>query len=229
MVLALLLIFCSVFLCGEKEAGYASQNAGMTDIRVGLSALYGGKTQIKISNTKIGLGYCIKDSYQTDLEFASSTGFVFTPERVAAVIRNLGVSALPVAIYRNYWRVYVGGTATAEQAEQIYAKIKDRFGYSYSVLMPDNGHRVLVRADRYEFLIDGEKKKAYPQFKALDLDGKGNAVLDLGERRYRGRIEIGCFGKNSVTAVKLPFGGVKGAGCMCAQLCAYEGGLQCGF
>ena len=47
-------------------------------------------------------------------------------ERVAAVIRNLGVSALPVAIYRNYWRVYVGGTATAEQAEQIYAKIKDR-------------------------------------------------------------------------------------------------------
>ena len=144
MVLALLLIFCSVFLCGEKEAGYASQNAGMTDIRVGLSALYGGKTQIKISNTKIGLGYCIKDSYQTDLEFASSTGFVFTPaagyyyslaktyssyanaERVAAVIRNLGVSALPVAIYRNYWRVYVGGTATAEQAEQIYAKIKDR-------------------------------------------------------------------------------------------------------
>ena len=32
MVLALLLIFCSVFLCGEKEAGYASQNAGMTDI-----------------------------------------------------------------------------------------------------------------------------------------------------------------------------------------------------
>lgn len=221
MVLALLLIFCSVFLCGEKEAGYASQNAGMTDIRVGLSALYGGKTQIKISNTKIGLGYCIKDSYQTDLEFASSTGFVFTPaagyyyslaktyssyanaERVAAVIRNLGVSALPVAIYRNYWRVYVGGTATAEQAEQIYAKIKDRFGYSYSVLMPDNGHRVLVRADRYEFLIDGEKKKAYPQFKALDLDGKGNAVLDLGERRYRGRIEIGCFGKNSVTAVNI--------------------------
>lgn len=112
-----------LLLSSAQKAPAASQIA-MTDIRVGLAALYGEKSEIKISNSKIGLGYCINDSYQTDLELSSSTGFVFTPasgyyyslaktyssyanaERAAAVIRGLGVSAWPVAIYRNYWRVY---------------------------------------------------------------------------------------------------------------------------
>lgn len=214
------IILLLLFSKTGKESAVGAVNQ-MTDIRVGLSALYGEKTEIKISNAKIGLGYCINDSYQTDLELSSSTGFVFTPaagyyyslaktyasyanaERVAAVIRNLGVSAWPVAVYRNYWRVYVGGTATQGQAEEVYAKIKDRYGYNYSALMPDNGHRVLVQADRYAFMIDGERKGAYPQFKALTADASGNAVLSLGSRSYRGRIEIGCYGKKSVTAVNV--------------------------
>lgn len=209
-----------LLLSSAQKAPAASQIA-MTDIRVGLAALYGEKSEIKISNSKIGLGYCINDSYQTDLELSSSTGFVFTPasgyyyslaktyssyanaERAAAVIRGLGVSAWPVAIYRNYWRVYVGGNASRAQAEAVYAKIKDRFGYSYSLLMPDNVQRVLVQADRYAFLLDGEKKGAYPQFKALTADTKGNYILNLGSRSYRGRIEIGCYGKKSVTAVNI--------------------------
>ena len=154
------IILLLLFSKTGKESAVGAVNQ-MTDIRVGLSALYGEKTEIKISNAKIGLGYCINDSYQTDLELSSSTGFVFTPaagyyyslaktyasyanaERVAAVIRNLGVSAWSVAVYRNYWRVYVGGTATQGQAEEVYAKIKDRYGYNYSALMPDNGATLL--------------------------------------------------------------------------------------
>lgn len=219
-LLAGLLLLLLVFSAAEKAPAAASPIV-MTDIRVGLAALYSEKSEIKISNSKIGLGYCINDSYQTDLELSSSTGFVFTPangyyyslaktysgyanaERAAAVIRNLGVSAWPVAIYRNYWRVYVGGTASKAQAEAVYAKIKDRFGYSYSLLMPDNTQRVLVQADRYAFLLDGEKKGAYPQFKALTADKEGNYILNLGSRSYRGRIEIGCYGKKSVTAVNI--------------------------
>lgn len=219
-LLAGLLLLLLVFSAEEKAPAAASPIV-MTDIRVGLAALYSEKSEIKISNSKIGLGYCINDSYQTDLELSSSTGFVFTPangyyyslaktysgyanaERAAAVIRNLGVSAWPVAIYRNYWRVYVGGTASKAQAEAVYAKIKDRFGYSYSLLMPDNAQRVLVQADHYAFLLDGEKKGAYPQFKALTADKEGNYILNLGSRSYRGRIEIGCYGKKSVTAVNI--------------------------
>ncbi len=210
-----------LLLLSSAQKAPAASPIAMTDIRVGLAALYGEKSEIKISNSKIGLGYCINDSYQTDLELSSSTGFVFTPangyyyslaktyssyanaERAAVVIRGLGVEAWPVAIYRNYWRVYVGGNASKAQAETVYAKIKDRFGYSYSLLMPDNAQRVLVKADRYAFLLDGEKKSAYPQFKALTADAKGNYILNLGSRSYRGRIEIGCYGKKSVTAVNI--------------------------
>lgn len=203
-----------------RERAVSGQDR-MTDIRVGLAALYAGKTELKITNTKIGLGYCIGDSYQTDLELTSSTGFVFTPaagyyyslaktyagyanaERAAALIRKLGVEAWPVSIYRNYWRVYVGGTSTQAEAEAVYEKIKDRYDYAYSALMPDNGHRLLVQADTYAFLIDGERMKAYPQFKALAADAKGNYVLSLGSRSYRGRIEIGRYGKGALTAVNI--------------------------
>lgn len=222
--------FCRLFICciillllfsAAKKEAVAGAPSGMTDIRVGLAALYGGKPQIKIENTRLGLGYCIGDVYQVDLELSSRTGFVFTPaagyyyslaktyasyenaERVAAVIRNLNVQAWPVAIYRNYWRVYVGGNATKEEAEAVYGKIKDRYGYRYSALMADNGHRVLVQADGYSFLIDGQQKGAYPQFKPLTTDAKGVAAVNLGSRSYRGRMEIGCYGKPSVTAVNV--------------------------
>ncbi len=219
-----LLACCTVLLlllsAAAKEPAAGAPGA-MTDIRVGLAALYGGKPEIRIENKKIGLGYCINDSYQTDLELSSGTGFVFTPadgyyysvaktyasyenaERVAAIVRGLGVQAWPVAIYRNYWRVYVGGTATEAGAQEVYTKVEGRYGYSYSARMPDNGHRVLVKADGYAFLIDGERMGAYPQFKPLTVDEKGNAVTDLGSRSYRGRMEIGRYGKNSLTAVNV--------------------------
>lgn len=213
MVLSLTM---SAGICGSAEAAET-----MTDIRVGLAALYSAKKEIKIANTRIGLGYCIKDSYQCDTEFASSTGFTFSPaagyyyillktfssyesaERTAAVIRKLGVDAFPAAIYRNYWRVYVGGQTEKSSAEGIYADIEGRFGYVYSELSGNNGHRMLVKAAGYSFLIDGEKMSAYPQFKALQADASGNYVLNLGSRSYRGRIEIGCYGKESVTAVNI--------------------------
>ena len=50
----------------------------------------------------------------------------------------------------------------------------------YSELTKNNKQRLLVSANNYSFLIDGEKKGAYPQFKALLPDAKGNLVLNLG-------------------------------------------------
>ena len=193
----------------------------MTDIRVGLESLYAEVSEITIKNTKLGLGYCIKDNYKIDVEFESSSGFRFSTAdgyyyiltktfasyksaaSAAGVIRNLGVNAWPVAIYRNYWRVYVGGVTQESEALKVYEQIRGRYGYTYSELTKNNKQRLLVSANNYSFLIDGEKKGAYPQFKALLPDAKGNLVLNLGSRSYRGRIEIGCYGKSSVTAVNV--------------------------
>ena len=59
-----------------------------------------------------------------------------------------------------------------------------KIGHGFQVIRPH-------APDLADILGTAPACEAYPQFKALDLDGKGNAVLDLGERRYRGRIEIG--------------------------------------
>lgn len=217
---AVFLLLLVLLTMSGSRPGAAEAAGEMTDIRVGLAALSAGKASLQIKNTDIALGYCIKDLYQSDAEFSSSSGFTFTPaqecyyilsktfskyenaEKTAAVIRKLGVDAWPVAIYRNYWRVYVGGK-TKNAMTAVYSAIEGRYGYTYSALQEPNTHRVLVSADGYSFLIDGSKKSAYPQFKALEKDDAGNAVLKLGTRSYRGRIEIGCYGKNSVTAVNI--------------------------
>lgn len=220
LCLVFFLMLCALTASMPEQSFYAG-TAEMTDIRVGLAGLYKEKSVLTIENKRIGLGYCIQDSYICNEEFESETGFAFTPatgcyyvlnqtfstykkaESVAAVIRTLGVDAYPTAVYRNYWRVYVGGWISADEAQEAYAVLKGRFGYTYSALQENNQHRVIVQAADYCFLIEGKTKSAYPQFKALDADKSGNYVLSLGDRSYRGRIEIGCYGKVSVTAVNI--------------------------
>ena len=222
--LGLLLVLCllvSAALCRERCEPARAQQPDMTDIRVGLEALYADKAELMIKNEKIGLGYCIRDDYRVDTEFRSGTGFRFTAaagyyccltktfgsyesaERAAALIRGLGVDAWPTAIYRNYWRVYAGGVSTEGEARRVLDFVQGRFGYYYSEPSADNGHRLLVTADAYSFLIYGEKKSAYPQFKALSADGRGNLVVSLGSRSYRGRLELGRYGKSGVSAVNI--------------------------
>ncbi|MDE7297703.1 MAG: SpoIID/LytB domain-containing protein, partial [Lachnospiraceae bacterium] len=213
-------IFAAV-LRGEHCESAGAEQPVMTDIRGGLEALSAGKAELTIKNEKIGLGYCIKDDYRVDVEFESRTGFRFTAaggyyccllktfssyesaERAAVLIRNLGVDAWPVAIYRNYWRVYAGGASGESEARRLLELLQGRYGYYYSEPSADNGHRLLVAADGCSFLIDGEKKGAYPQFKALTADGKGNFVLSLGSRSYRGRLELGRYGQTGLTAVNI--------------------------
>ena len=221
LLLLLVMVLCLFTDSASGVRLYAGVQAEMTDIRVGLKALYGKQKSITIENESLGLGYCIKDSYLCEEEFKSASGFTFLPatgcyyvlnqtfssyekaKKVAEVIEGLEIAAYPTAIYRNYWRVYVGGWESEAEAEEVYANLKGRFGYTYSALQKDNQHRVLVQAEGYRFLIDGKWKEAYPQFKAMQPDGAGNYVISLGERSYRGRIEIGCYGAASVTAVNI--------------------------
>lgn len=215
-------ILCISILFTSNFSPYIQAEAGsiMTDIRIGLKGLYSGVSSIKIKTTAIGLGYSINDRYICDTEFKSSSGFTFTPatgcyyimtktfstyqsaKTVANALKELNVSAYPVSVYRNYWKVYIGGVLES-QMPAVYEKIKGRFGYSYSGIEKDNGHRVLVEGTSDSFLIDAEKKNAYPQFKALISNQDGVAVMDLGTRKYRGRIEIGRYNKSTLTAVNI--------------------------
>lgn len=198
-----------------------SNKKEMTDIRVGLHEKYEGKSSIKIKTTEIALGYCIDDKYRSEVSFQSSNGFTFQPakgnyyvlsksfstyedaKKIADKIALLGVPAIPTVIYQNHYRVYLGGEMSGSSFSAMYQKVKDKFGYTYLGPVKNNKHRVKMSGDHVELLIDGGIENAYPQIKPIARNNKNVALIDLGERSYRGRIEIGCYGELSLTAINV--------------------------
>lgn len=198
-----------------------SNKKEMTDIRVGLHEKYEGKSSIKIQTTEIALGYCIEDKYRSEVSFQSKNGFTFQPakgnyyvlsklfstyedaKKTADKIAELGVPAIPTVIYRNHYRVYIGGEMSSSDFSAMYQKVKGKFGYTYLGPVKNNKHRVKMSGDGVELLMDGGIENAYPQIKPIARNSKNVALLDLGERSYRGRIEIGCYGKLTLTAINV--------------------------
>ncbi len=212
IVLVLLLCFFS-----EREAA----SAGMTDVRVGLAALYSGKESIQIMNNSIGFGYCINDSYTCEISLSGTGGFIFTPatgyfyvlkqkfskyeeaKAAAEEIKAIGADAYPAVLYRGVYTVYVGGNKDKAKVQQLFARIKGQLGFSYETISEDNGHRILVSSSKETLLIDAKPYGCYPQFKAVTTNSSGIAAMNLGSRSYRGRIEIGRYGKATLTAVNI--------------------------
>lgn len=193
----------------------------MTDIRVGLQSLYTAQEKITVSTVRIALGYCINNSYVGEYVMKSDNGFVFSAAKgyyyilnetfkdyasakaVAESLSLYGVNAFPAVLYRNTWTVYVGGDTNKTAMQNIFKNIRDKDGYTYQPLSEDNGHRILVSGSDIYFIIDGSSYGAYPQFTSLVTDKAGNTVIDLGSRQYRGRIEIGRYGKATLSAVNV--------------------------
>jgi len=228
-----LIIFISILPSGQVSAKNLLKNQApssvplvnnkkeMTDIRVGLHEKYEGNSSIELKTSEISLGYCINDKYRSEVSFQSRNGFTFQPakgnyyvlstsfstyeeaKKVADKIAKLGVPAIPTVIYRNHYRVYVGGDMSSSSFSAMYQKIKGKLGYTYLGPVKNNKHRVLMSGDGATLLIDGGIENAYPQIKPISRNSKNVALLDLGERSYRGRLEIGCYGKTSLTAVNI--------------------------
>lgn len=213
--------FILVFCLGLSSYTRFATAASMQDIRVGLANFYEDKSTLKIKTTKIGLGYSINNSYYCDEIFDSSNGFLFQPARgqfyiinenyqtyakamsIVEEIRAYGVSSYPVSIYRNHWKIYISAETDSDQQNQTLKTMKEKLGITYQGPSKDNGHRLMVVGDNLTFLYDGKINNAYPQFKAINGNSSKVMVLDLGARQYRGRIEIGRYGKQSLTAVNI--------------------------
>lgn len=190
-------------------------------IRVGLRSNYQYVANITIKTTKIAIGYCINSSYYEDKTFESKSGFKFsvakgyyyelkksynsysTAKKMADMIKKLDVNAYPVVLYRDVWKVYVGGSTKKSSATDLYKKIKGKYGLTYTSLKSDNNYRVKVSGDTDTFLIDVDSNKAYPQFISKIEDSSSNSIMDLSNSQYRGRIEIGRYKEDSLIAVNV--------------------------
>lgn len=168
-----------------------------TMIRVGLEGVYYNKQSVNIRNADIVIGYSVDNSYYREMS-VSGGSFTFTPftgnislsgsyssygdAKTAALAQSSGgVEAYPVLTYLNSWSVALCGSGS------------------------EDGYAVMVSAssgEKFLYTVDGHG--AYPQISAGKSNASGVYVVDMGERQYRGRIEIGRYGEiSSLKAVNI--------------------------
>ena len=191
------------------------------EIRVGLTSMYSGKETLILYNTTIGYGYCVNNTYLQEAVFSSTSGFTFVPvngyfvaenktygsyqaaRQAADTYQSMGIEAYPGSTYQCSWRVYFGNTSKYSEAEKLVTMLLDITGiYAYEIL-PGSNYRIRMSGTFGTVLVDVDEHYAYPQLRPLTENEKGVRVMELGSRSYRGRIEIGRYNKQMLTAVNI--------------------------
>lgn len=189
-------------------------------IRVGLESRFDNRSKITLETKRIGMGYCINNGFREEVNLVSNSGFSFSPAKgyyfsvqetfknynqakeVVKSMKQLDVNAYPVILYRNTWKVYIGGSTDKDNIQAQHNEVIERFGFTYSSITADNPYLISVEGAEDHFLIDVDKQNAYPQFISGSYNSYGVSLLDLESYRYRGRIEIGRY-NNQLTAVNI--------------------------
>ena len=169
-----------------NDTSYAKEDDDKI-LRVGLEGLYYNKASINMKNVSLVIGYFSGNSYVKETTIAGG-GFTFKPytesfslngdystyedAKVAAnAIKAEGKEAYPVLRYLSTWSVAVKGEGSSDK---------------YAVMISSaSGEKLIYTVDSHN---------AYPQFSAAKPNKNGVYVVDLGERQYRGRIELGRYG-----------------------------------
>jgi stage II sporulation protein D len=186
-----------------------------SEIRVGLKSNYERVSRIEVKNETLVLGYMDQNQWKEEEVFTSVSGFEFVPETgkfwvtdtyfntyqeanyIVQDLINIGLPAYVGSVSLNMWKVYVGGEE-AGGLDNLLAQIETKDGYTYS-LVEDNQLRVKMKSDSINLIL--ENSFSHPQF--MTLDAQDIRVIDLGTRKYRGRIEIGRYKKEGLTAINI--------------------------
>ncbi len=186
------------------------------EIRVGLTALYSGKTEIRVNNPGLRIGYVKDKTFVPEANFMNKGGFTFGTasgyyvdlglalSSYTEVLRGIKTVDTPGRVMGavtgpGKWRVYVW-FSDRSSAEEAVTGFKTN-GYE-AALLPGNNYRLTLSFGSDEILIDVDEDYAYPQFEALSEDNKVT-IIDLGTRSYRGRLEVGRYQKAGITAVNI--------------------------
>ena len=169
-----------------NEVSYAKDGEQQL-LRVGLEGLYYNKSSITIKNTSLVVGYAVNNSYIKEFTIEGGS-FTFKPytekfsksgnyasyenaKKAADSYVSEGKEAYPMVTYLGSWTVAVKGGGETDK---------------YAVMISSNrGEKLLYSVDSHN---------AYPQFTSATPDKNGVYIVDLGERQYRGRIELGRYG-----------------------------------
>ena len=180
---------------GEGSGFVSAYDEDSQLVRVGLEGIYYNKSSITVRNTGIVIGYSIDNKYYREMSFSngiytikpftksftqsgSYTSYESAREQ-ADKLEGEGIEAYPVLLYLGKWTVAKCGEGSSDR-------------YAVQLICQD-GEKIIYTADK--------EKKAYPQIVAASSDSKGVYAVNLGERQYRGRIEIGRYDGSSALKV----------------------------
>ncbi|MDF2819789.1 MAG: uncharacterized protein K0R15_230 [Clostridiales bacterium] len=191
-------------------------------LRVGLKTYYENVDKINIYNKNIEIGFGKASEFVSEVGLESTTGFLAIPAPMFYCISNnnyisyeevkliadqfnaLGIYAIPGLASQGIWKLYVGEDSNVEIVNYTLLGIEGLMGISFH-LAEDNGQRIKIKGDNNELICDNSSGyiQINPSNNTLDSGGESLSpeVIDLGTRSYRGRIEIGRYRENGITAI----------------------------
>lgn len=205
-----------LLICLASAGGAAASSDTIPDtVRIGLKTYYEDKGAITIYNDTMVMGYNMKDGWVDETTLSYGSPFVFKPlngvfvisetnfeslgqaGEIADQLRLQGYPAYPGIVGFKTWKVYIG-SCTQQEAKEVQSNVEG-FKELHFTINGANGSRIEVSNNEGRiFVIDSGYQ--YPQFMA------GNGVaLDLGDRKYRGKIEFSrCSGSGVTVINELP-------------------------
>lgn len=214
IIIALTLILCLLSIGGSTATSSIDYNK---DIRVGLKSLYEKVDSIHINNQSLILGYELNSDWTSEYVMSSNSGYTIKPAAYYFLVSEQyfetvddclsKVKALNSKGYQAYagnaspgiWKVYVGDASTESEAQSILNQVESLEGLNYEIVK-DNGLRTFLTNQETTLIL--ENSYAHSSFKTNDIV-KGVSVIDLGDRSYRGMIEVGRYNKSGVTAINI--------------------------
>ncbi|MCR5216563.1 MAG: SpoIID/LytB domain-containing protein [Lachnospiraceae bacterium] len=191
-------------------------------VRIGLVSKYSGHTYETMKNHDLVVGYWVNGTFTPVANLYSELGFKVAIDDVVPYVSNQSYASLEAAqnakkeliaktgysnLYagmRGYgdYHVYISGSELSTEASEASA-IEAQTGMGFQVSTAQSRYTTRLYYTE-ELIIEVGNDGQYPNFYAASCDAAGVSVIDLGERKYRGFMEIGRYGGSSyVTCVNV--------------------------
>lgn len=209
------------FICFSTVQPVSAATPEDYTVRIGLVSTYGDKGSITIKNSSVKMGYEVNHQFVENMTLNSADGFTLVPDNSycygSVTIYDSYASALnamaqlkqgneylvPAVQGNGAYRIYISADS-ATTAASLAAALESNGKIRFEAVTNEAKYRMKMTWSEGSMIIDVDGAGLYPQFMAATPNDAGVAILDLGERQYRGRMEIGRFGGSAnLTAVSV--------------------------
>jgi len=209
-----LIIFLMIFM-NITDISSKGKEANIDTLRIGLVTQFKDQDQIQVFNKSIVLGFYNNDIWLPESTIFS-TGQMFslkpstaaylmsdeifkdyeTAKSKADLLKADGLTVYPGLIDVHTWKVYVETVDIQMTLNQIDTLYDINF-----LVAPFNNERIIMNYDQVEGIIFDNSQNMVV---VGTNDKMGDAsIMNLGKATYRGKIEIGRYGKDKLLAVNI--------------------------